>query len=172
MPEPNAVAEYIENLPEDRRKAIEAVRETILENIDKPFEEGIYYGMIGYYVPHSVYPKGYHCNPTQPLPFVSVASQKNHIGLYFFCVYMDEDVRKWFVDAWKKTGKRLDMGKSCVRVKSLDDIPLDVVAALLKRVKAKGFVAKYEETFGHRRKKTSVGKKAAKKNATRKTGKK
>lgn len=144
MAKPNTVEEYLEVLTSDRREALEAIRKTILKNIDAPFEEGIQYGMIGYYVPHSVFPDGYHCDPKLPLPFGSIASQKKHIGLYFFCVYMDEDLQKWFVDAWKKTGKKLDMGKSCVRVKTLEDIPLEVIAALFKRVKAKAFIKTYQ----------------------------
>jgi len=170
MNKPSTVSEYLDQLPQDRRDAIETLRKTILKNIDKPFEEGIQYGMVGYYVPHSVFPQGYHCDPKQPLPFASIASQKNHIGLYLFCVYMDEDLQAWFVDAWKKTGKKLDMGKSCVRAKSLDDIPLDVIAALFKRVKAKAFIAKYQDTLGKTAKKKVAKKKtAAKKKAAKKT---
>ncbi len=173
--EPTTVAEYLADLPDDRREAIEALRKVIRKNLDKPFEEGIQYRMIGYYLPHSVYPAGYHCDPEQPLPLASIASQKRHIGLYLFCVYMDADLQAWFCDAWKKTGQKLDMGKSCVRVKKLDDIPLDVIAELFRRIKAKDFVAQYESsraastTRAETRKKTKKkAKKKAAKKATRK----
>ena len=177
MAKPTTVDGYLKGLPADRRAALETLRTTIGKTIDKSLEEGIQYGMIGYYVPHSVYPAGYHCDPKQPLPFASIASQKNHIGLYLFCVYMNDDLQKWFVDAWKKSGKKLDMGKSCVRVKSIEDIPLDVVAALFKNVKAKAFIASYEKSRGAAKKKKPSAKKpsakkAAKKSAAKKTTKK
>ena len=116
----------------------------ILENIDTPFAEVVQNSAIGYVVPHSVYPAGYHCDPSQPLPFAGIAAQKHHIGLYLFCVYADPTLEEWFRAAWLKAGKKLDMGKSCVRVKTLDDVPLDVVGKLFKRVKAKKFIALYE----------------------------
>ena len=90
------VEQYLSELPEDRRKAIEAVRQVILENLDKDYEEGMQYGMIGYYVPHRVYPAGYHCDPKQPLPFAGLASQKNHMALYLMCVYGESDHAQWF----------------------------------------------------------------------------
>src|SRR5580704_16894088 len=105
------VAEYLAELPEDRRKAIETVRQVVLKNLDKDYEEGIQYGMIGYYVPHRVHPAGYHCDPKQPLPFASLASQKNHMSLYIMCVYANSDHASWFQQAWAKSGKKLDMGK-------------------------------------------------------------
>ena len=116
------VDQYLAELPEDRRKALEAVRQVVLKNLDKDYEEGIQYGMIGYYVPHRVHPAGYHCDPKQPLPFASLASQKNHMALYLMCIYGDTDHAKWFRDAWAKTGKKLDMGKACVRFKKLEDL--------------------------------------------------
>ena len=120
------------------------MRTVILENIDTPLAEVVQNGAIGYVVPHSVYPAGYHCDPSQPLPFAGIAAQKHHIGLYLFCVYADPKLEAWFRAAWLKAGKKLDMGKSCVRVKTLDDVPLDVVGKLFKRVKAKKFIALYE----------------------------
>jgi len=144
MGKPTTVAAYLNALPAERRKSIEVLRQTIAKNIDKTFEEGIQYGMIGYYIPHSVYPDGYHVNPKEPLPFAQIASQKNHIGLYLFCVYQDDDLHEWFVDAWKKSGKKLDMGKACVRIKSADDAPLDVIGKLFKRVKARAYIKHYE----------------------------
>src|SRR5882672_4093276 len=111
------VEQYLAELPEDRRRAIAAVREVILENLDEDYEEGMQYGMIGYYVPHSVYPAGYHCDPGQPLPFAALASQKNYMSLYLMSLYGAGDHLKWFQQAWKKAGKKLDMGKCCVRFK-------------------------------------------------------
>lgn len=120
------------------------MRKTILANLDKDYEEGIQYGMIGYYVPHRVYPPGYHCDASQPLPFASIASQKNHMGLYLFCIYGDAGERARFERAWKGAGKKLDMGASCVRFKKLDDVPLDVVGETIRRMPAKKFIASYE----------------------------
>jgi Domain of unknown function (DU1801) len=134
------VEQYLAELPEDRRKAIEAVRQVILKNLDKDYDEGIQYGMIGYYVPHHVYPEGYHCDPKQPLPFASLGSQKNYMALYLMCVYGESDLSRWFRQAWAKTGKKLDMGKSCVRFKKLDDLALDVIAEAIRRVPARTYI--------------------------------
>lgn len=138
------VKQYLAELAPDRREAIEAIRATILKNLDPTFAETMQYGMIGYNVPHKVYPAGYHCDPSQPLPFASLASQKNHIGIYLSCVYMDEHDRERFVNEWTATGKRLDMGKSCVRVKKLEDVPLGVLGRAIKRTPAKKFIKQYE----------------------------
>jgi hypothetical protein len=138
------VDEYLANLPQDRREALQAVRKVILKNLDKDYEEGIQYGMIGYYVPHRVFPPGYHCDPKQPLPFASVASQKNHMAVYLMCTYGSREEDKWFRDAWAKTGKKLDMGKSCVRFKKLSDLPLEVIGEAIKRVPAKRYIETYQ----------------------------
>jgi hypothetical protein len=138
------VQQYLSELPEDRRTALEAVRRVVLKNLDKDFEEGIQYGMIGYYVPHTVYPPGYHCDPSQPLPFAALASQKNYMSLYLMCVYGDSPLSQWFRAAWAKTGKKLDMGKSCVRFKQVDDLALDVIGEAIKRVTAKSYIAHCE----------------------------
>jgi len=135
-----SVEQYLSELTEDRRKALEAVRQVILKNLDKDYEEGMQYGVIGYYVPHRVYPAGYHCDPRQPLPFAGLASQKNHMALYLMCVYGESDHSKWFRQAWAKTGKKLDMGKSCVRFKKLEDLALDVIAEAIKRVPARKYI--------------------------------
>jgi hypothetical protein len=134
------VEQYLSELPDDRRKAIEAVRQVILANLDKDYEEGIQYGMIGYYVPHRVYPAGYHCDPKQALPFAGLASQKNHMALYLMCIYGDSKHSEWFRDAWAKTGKKLDMGKSCIRFKKVDDLALDIIAEAIRRVPAKKYI--------------------------------
>jgi len=145
---PTTVKQYLDSLPADRREVLQGIREVILANLDPAFEEGIQYGMIGYYVPHSVYPKGYHCDPSQPLPFASLASQKNHLGIYLFCVYCDAGEKARFVAAWTKSGKRLDMGASCVRVKNLEGVAMDVLGKTIKRITAKKFIATYESSFG------------------------
>lgn len=144
------VAEYLRSLPEDRRSALSAVRGTILANLDKGFEEGMQYGMIGYYVPHSAYPPGYHCDPKQPLPFAGLASQKNHMSLYVGCLYGGDGrggeapELAWLQKAWAKTGKKLDMGKACIRFKKLEDLPLDLIGELFRRLTAKAYVERYE----------------------------
>jgi hypothetical protein len=171
----SAVKEYLSELSEDRREVIEALRKVIRKNIDKKMEEGIQYGSIGYYLPHSVYPNGYHCDPKQPLPFAGIASQKSGISIHLFCIYTEPKSLSWFTSAWKKAGKKLDMGKSCVRVKKLDDIPLDVVGELFKRIKAKDFVAAYETSLSRTKRQAKSKKKPAKKaakKATKKTVKK
>lgn len=153
------VQEYLDNLPEDRRETLLAIRKVILANLDKDYEEGIQYGMIGYYVPHRVFLPGYHCDPKQPLPFAGIASQKNHLALYLMCVYGSTELDTWFRDAWTKTGKKLDMGKGCVRFKKLSDVPLDVVGETIKRVPTKKYVETYQATLGA----TKSAKKSAKK---------
>ena len=158
------VDEYVASLPEDRREAIGALRAVILKNLPKGYEEGMQWGMPSYFVPHSAYPAGYHCQPDQPLPFVSLASQKNHMAFYGFCIYMDEELKIRFVEAWKKTGKKLDMGKSCVRFKKLEDVPLKVIGDAVKRVPMKKFIKQYEEQLQQ----TDAGKKTAKKKGAKK----
>jgi hypothetical protein len=138
------VEQYLAELPADRRQAIAAVRELIRKNIEKGFQEGMQYGMIGYTVPHSAYPAGYHCDPKQALPFVCLASQKNHMALYLMCVYEQDGKESWFHKAWAKTGKKLDMGKSCLRFKKVDDLALDVLAELFKRMTVKKYIELYE----------------------------
>jgi len=163
--EAKTVNQYLAELPEDRREAITALRKVILKNLPKGFEEGMSYGMIGYHVPHSIYPAGYHCDPKQPLPFAGLASQKNHMAFYLMCVYSERDYEKWFREAWAKSGKKLDMGKSCIRFKKLEDVPLDVVGAAIKKVPVKQWVAIYENAFkqpkGGPKKKAAAKKKPA-----------
>jgi hypothetical protein len=160
------VKDYLAELPEDRRGAIQGVRDVILKNLDHEFEEGMQYGMIGYYVPHSVYPPGYHCDPRQPLGFACLASQKNHMALYLMCVYGDQDQRKRFEADWKKAGKKLDMGKSCIRFKKLDDLALSVIGETIRRVTARKYIEICERALSSRQKtpvtKASAVRKAAK----------
>ena len=154
------VAKYLASLPADRRAAIEAVRKVMLKNLDKGFEEGMSYGMIGYYVPHSIYPEGYHCDPKQPLPFSGLASQKNHMSVYMMCLYGSSDEEAWFKKEWAKTGKKLDIGKCCIRFKKLDDLALDVLGKAIARVSVKKFIGLYESSI-----KASGRKKSKKKTA-------
>ncbi|MBL9121620.1 MAG: DUF1801 domain-containing protein [Phycisphaerae bacterium] len=139
----STVRAYLASLPADRRKAIEAVRAVILKNLDKKIEEGMQYGMIGYFVPHSVFPAGYHCDPKQPLPFAGLASQKQHMSFYLMGCYAEPTFHRWFTEAWKATGKRLDMGKACIRFKSIDEVPLEVVAEAVRRLTLDRYLATY-----------------------------
>jgi hypothetical protein len=141
------VKEYLAGLPEERRAAIQAVRQVVLKNLDKGYEEGMTYGMIGYYVPHKVYPPGYHCDPKQPLPFAGLASQKNHMAVYLMCIYGGTEHESWFRKEWAKTGKKLDMGKSCIRFKKLEDLSLDVIGKTIARVPLKKYIAHYESVI-------------------------
>ena len=150
------VDQYLAELPPDRREAISAIRDVIRKNLPKGYEEGMGYGMIGYAIPHSVYPAGYHCNPKQPVPFASLASQKNHMALYLMCLYSDPAFEAWFRDEWAKSGKKLDMGKSCIRFKRLEDVPLRLIGETIKKVPVKEFLAFYEAAI-----KLPVGKKRA-----------
>jgi len=138
------VDEYMAELPQDRRLALSAVRKVILDNLDEDYEEGMQYGGIGYYVPHRVFPAGYHCDPTQPLCFAGLSSQKNYMSLYLMSVYGETEHKRWFEAAWKKTGKKLDMGKACIRFKRLEDLPLDLIGEAIRRVPAKKWIGIYE----------------------------
>jgi hypothetical protein len=138
------VEAYLAELPPDRRAAIGAVRRVILKNLDKDFQEGMAYGMIGYCVPHRLYPAGYHCDPKQGLPFAALASQKNHMALYLMSVYGSPEHERAFKEAWAKTGKTLDMGKSCIRFRRVEDLALDVIGDAIRRVKASGYIKAYE----------------------------
>jgi Domain of unknown function (DU1801) len=149
------VEEYLSGLPEDRRQALEAVRKVVLKNLDKDYEEGIQYGMIGYYVPHRVHPPGYHCDPKQPLPFAALASQKNHMALYLMCLYGDSDHTEWFRQAWARTGKKLDMGKACLRFKKVDDLALEVIGEAIKRVPARKYIEHCEAAIKPENKRAS-----------------
>ncbi len=141
------VPQYLKELPADRREAINAVRSAILANLPKGYEECMSYGMIGYVVPHSLYPKGYHCNPKLPLPFVNLGSQKNHMAFYLMCCYGDPQLKAWFEKAWKATGKKFDMGGGCVRFKKLDDVPLEVIGQLVARLPVDVYVRRIEKIF-------------------------
>ncbi len=139
------VKAYLAELPAERRQAIQAVRETILANLDSEYEEGMQYGMIGYYVPHRVYAAGYHCDPKQPLPFAALASQKNYMSLYMMGIYGENNPNLvQFQKEWAKTGKKLNMGKACIRFQKLEDLPLQVIGAAIARLPARTYIALYE----------------------------
>lgn len=146
--------EYIESLPEDRKKAMTELRKVIKKNLDKTFSECMNYGMLGYVVPHKVYPNGYHCDPKIPLPFMSIASQKNFIAVYHMGVYADKKLLDWFTKEYPKHAKgKLDMGKSCIRFKKMDDIPLKLIGELAGKMTAKQWIARYEEVLNSTKKK-------------------
>ncbi len=140
--------DYLKEIPSERLEAFANLRNTILKNIPKGFEECMSYGMIGYVVPHKLYPAGYHCDPKIPLPFVSIASQKNFIALYHMGIYADADLLAWFVNEYPKHCKtKLDMGKSCIRFKKPDDIPFKLIGELLKKITVKDWIARYESVL-------------------------
>lgn len=141
----NTPEEYIALLPEDRQPIVEKLRTIIKKNLPKGFEEGINYKMLGYYVPHSIYPDGYHCDPKLPLPFMNLASQKNSINLYHSGIYAKKELYDWFVAEYPKHSKRkLDMGKSCIRFKYIDDIPYDLIAELCTKLTVNEWINIYE----------------------------
>ena len=143
--EVSTVEEYISQLPEERQEVLQKLRNIIKENLPEGFEEGINYNMIGYYVPHSIYPDGYHCDPKLPLPFMNLASQKNSVNLYHSGIYANKDLHDWFVAEYPKHAKRkLDMGKSCIRFKKLDDIPYELIAELCTKISVDEWVSTYE----------------------------
>lgn len=146
------VEDYIRQLPEDRKEPMEKLRKTILNNIPEGFEETISYGMIGYVVPHSIYPDGYHVNPEEPLGFISIASQKNNISFYHGGIYLYPDLLAWFQKEYPKYVKtKLDMGKSCIRFKNMNTIPYDLLGDLCRKITLEDYIDKYEE--GIKRKK-------------------
>ncbi|MDZ4796211.1 MAG: DUF1801 domain-containing protein [Bacteroidota bacterium] len=142
------VDQYLAELPADRQKAIAELRKQIKKNLPKGFKEGIGYGMIGYVVPHEIYPAGYHCTPELPLPFMSIASQKNFIAVYHMGVYADPKLLKWFTDAHAKvSAKKLDMGKSCIRYKKPEDIPYQLIGELSSKITPEEWIDMYETNY-------------------------
>ena len=136
---------YIDSLPTERKPVIIALRKTILKNLPKGFEEIISYGMIGYVVPHKLYPGGYHVTPELPLPFIGLASQKNHIAVYHMA--MQGDLLDWFQDEWKVySTKRLDMGKCCIRFRKPEDVPVDLIGTLATKLTPQEWIKIYEES--------------------------
>jgi len=139
---------YIAELPAERQEAMKKLRAVIRKNLPKGFKEGMGYGMMGYSIPHSIYPAGYHCDPKLPLPFMSIASQKNFIAVYHMGIYAKPDLYKWFVEAHAKASpKKLDMGKSCIRYKKPDDIPYELIGELASKMTPQDWISTYEKAF-------------------------
>ncbi|MDX2054744.1 MAG: DUF1801 domain-containing protein [Polyangiaceae bacterium] len=167
------VEQYLAGLPEARREALKAVHAVILKSLDKDYAEGIQYGMIGYFVPHSVYPAGYHCDPKIPLPFASLGSQKSHMSLHLMHLFMDPKAAEKFQAAWAKTGKKLDMGKACIRFKKLEDLSLEVIAETIAKMPARKYIETYVAGIsGRATKGASTKKDASTKGAAKKAGSK
>jgi uncharacterized protein YdhG (YjbR/CyaY superfamily) len=140
--------EYLAQIPEDRKEALTKLRATLLENLPDGFEETISYGMIGYVVPHTLYPSGYHCNPQLPLPFINVASQKNFIALYHMGLYADKEMLDWFVSEFPKySSAKLDMGKSCIRFKKPEHIPFELIGELAAKMTPEQWIEIYESAI-------------------------
>ncbi len=145
---PQTPDEYIALLPADRQVVVNLLRDTINTNLPEGFAETISYGMIGWVVPHSVYPAGYHCNPKEPLPFMSLASQKNHVALYHMGLYAIPDLHQWFTSEYQaRTQKKIDMAKSCIRFKKTSPMPLELVAELVQKISVTDWIACYEREY-------------------------
>lgn len=143
-----SIEDYISQLPEDRIEPINKLRKQIIDNLPEGVEERLSYGMIGYIIPHSIYPDGYHCTPELPLPFMNLASQKNFIAVYSMVIYAKKDLLDWFVSEYAKRCKyKLDMGKSCIRFKRLNDIPYDLIGELTAKVSVKEWIDLYESLY-------------------------
>ena len=146
------VDQYLKELPAERKEPVTKLRNIILKNLPKGFKEGMGYGMIGYVIPHSMYPAGYHCNPADPVPFMNLASQKNFIAVYNMGVYSNPKLLKWFTDEYEKAGVgKLDMGKSCIRFKNMDKIPYELIGQLASKITPQQWLEFYEKTFDARK---------------------
>ncbi|MCA6381414.1 MAG: DUF1801 domain-containing protein [Cytophagales bacterium] len=146
------VTEYIDSLSPERRQIINSIRKVILKNLPKGFQEEMNYGMIGYVVPHKIYPEGYHCDPTLPLPFLGLASQKNFIAIYHMGIYAQPKLLEWFQDEWRvHSTKKLDMGKSCIRIKKPEDVPLDLIGELVTKMTPQQWIGIYEKAFKNKK---------------------
>ena len=144
----NSPEDYINQVPEERKNILIKLREIVNKNLPKGFEEGIQYGMIGYYVPHSIYPDGYHCKPSEPLPFISFASQKNSVSFYHMGLYAIPEIQDWFIAEYPNhSNRKLDMGKSCIRFKKMEDIPFDLIGELCSKITVENWIAIYEKNL-------------------------
>lgn len=142
------VDQYLKEVPADRQEAMNKLRKVILKNLPKGFKETMGYGMMGYCVPHSIYPAGYHCNPKDPLPFAGMASQKNSINFYHMGIYADPKLLKWFTDEYAKAGVgKLDMGKSCIRFKKPENIPYKLIGELCSKITVEKWIEVYEKNL-------------------------
>ena len=152
--EANTIEEYFSQIPEERKEAFKKLWETICNNIPEGFAEELNYGMPGFVVPHSLYPDGYHCDPKQPLPFINIASQKNFIAFYHMGVYSNPELLNWFTENYAKhSSVKLDMGKSCVRFKKMDQIPYDLIGELVSKITVKDWIETYESVIKNSRRK-------------------
>ena len=143
-----SVKEYLKKVPKERSEYFNKLRKTILTNLPEGFVEEINYGMIGYVVPHDIYPGGYHCDPKLPLPFANIASQKNFISFYHMGIYANPELLKWFVKEYsKQSDAKLDMGKSCVRFKKMDKIPYDLIGKLMSKMSVNDWIKLYEKNI-------------------------
>lgn len=146
--EANSPDDYINQIPDDRKVAFQRLRAVIKDHLPAGFEETMNYGMIGYVVPHSIYPAGYHCDTNLPLPFMNIASQKNFVALYHMGIYADSALMEWFTAAYKKAvPSKLDMGKSCIRLKKMDQIPFDLIGELCQKMTVQDWINTYESAF-------------------------
>ena len=144
----SSVQEILANIPEERKEAFNKLHQTIVDNLPKGFEPGISYGMLGYVIPHELYPAGYHCKPSEPLPFASLASQKNSINFYHMGIYLDSALMEWFVAEFSKhSSQKLDMGKSCIRFKKWDQIPFELMGQLMQKMTAAQWITLYERNL-------------------------
>jgi uncharacterized protein YdhG (YjbR/CyaY superfamily) len=147
------VDQYIEEIPEERKQAVTELRKVIKKNIPKGFQECMSYGMVGYVVPHSKYPAGYHCDPKLPLPFMAFASQKNFIAVYHMGIYAEPRLLQWFTEAHAKASpKKLDIGKSCMRYKKAEDIPYQLIGELVSKITPDEWIEMYERNYKNQRK--------------------
>lgn len=143
--------QYVAQLHDGHREGVRRLREIICAHLPPGFEETISYGMIGYVVPHSLYPAGYHCDPKQPLPFMNIASQKNFIAVYSSALYADPEIKRWFLEAYAKLGiGKPDMGKSCIRFKKPENIPFDLIGELCTKMTPQAWIARYESAIKKR----------------------
>ena len=142
------IEQYLQELPAERKEPMQKLHKTITKNLSKEFTAGMGYGMIGYVLPHSIYPAGYHCNPKLPLPFISIASQKNFIAVYHMGVYANKKLMDWFTAEYaKRVAGKLDMGKSCIRFKNPENIPYDLIGELSAKMSADEWIEIYEQNF-------------------------
>lgn len=150
------VQEILLNVPEDRAEPFNKLHDVIVENLPKGFEPAISYGGLGYVVPHKLYPAGYHCKPSEPLPFAGIASQKDSINFYHMGIYADAKLLNWFVSEYPKhSAQKLDMGKSCVRFKNFDQIPYKLIGELMKKISVKQWIEEYERSLKPKPKKAT-----------------
>jgi len=161
--------EYLDSLPNDRKKVISKLRTAVKKNLPKGFKEEMNYNMLGYVVPHSIYPNGYHCDTSKPLPFINIASQKNFVAVYHMGLYSDKKLMNWFVKAFAKASDaKLDMGKSCIRFKKMDAIPYELMGELAGKVTPQEWINTYEKIYS---KETSKSKKSTSGASKKKTKK-